>query len=128
MGGLGGRGGALLAAAGLPVRAPGPDSAEPAGAVVEVDPGVVTGGVFISWDPAPALRTAASRCRAERRYLDPVCGFEAAARDAMTEAIRAVLTAGGFVLGGHPNDSEIGMLYVNRPPDRRLPLPPAVGT
>ncbi|MFF4544264.1 hypothetical protein [Streptomyces sp. NPDC001435] len=110
-----------LAAAGLPVEPHGLDPAVGAGAVVEVDPGAdEAGGVYVSWRPAPVLRVAAMRCAMEQRPEDPVLGHIGAIDSAMTEAIRAVLTAGGFDIGDSPNDFAEGAVYVIGPPRRRL--------
>ncbi|UXY27027.1 hypothetical protein [Streptomyces sp. HUAS TT20] len=110
-----------LAAAGLPVEPHGLDPAVGAGAVVEVDPGAdEAGGVYVSWRPAPVLRVAAMRRAMEQRSDDPVLGHMNAIDKAMTEAIRAVLTAGGFEIGDSPNDFAEGTVYVIGPPRRRL--------
>ncbi|MGW3143148.1 hypothetical protein ACWDG1_00410 [Streptomyces sp. NPDC001177] len=110
-----------LAAAGLPVEPHGLDPAVGAGAVVEVDPGAdEAGGVYVSWRPAPVLRVAAMRCAMAQRSDDPVLGHIRAIDEAMTEAIRAVLTAGGFVIGESPNDFAEGAVCVIGPPRRRL--------
>lgn len=110
-----------LAAAGLPVEAHGLDPALGAGAVVEVDPAAdEAGGVYVSWRPAPVLRVAAMRCAIEQRSGDPVLGYIRALDEAMTKAIRAVLTAGGFVLDESMGDFAEGVVRVIRPPRGRL--------
>ncbi|MFJ3301766.1 hypothetical protein ACIPSA_01360 [Streptomyces sp. NPDC086549] len=56
----------------------------------------------------------------EQRSDDPVFGHIRAVYGAMTEAISAVLTAGGFVIGESLGDFAEGAVLVIRPPGRRL--------
>jgi hypothetical protein len=99
-------------------------------AVVDVDHGDDSaGGVYVGWDPAPVLRRAG--LTAFRAYVHAEEGTHAEERpwvlrhehvvgEAMTEAMRVILTAGGFTLGDSPTDYAVGMLYVASPPETPL--------
>jgi hypothetical protein len=109
-----------LAAAGLPMQA---DMQAPVGAgvVVEVDPGDDrAGGVYVGWDTAPVLRMAALRRSVHTEERKQVLRHVIAVEEAMTRAIRDILTTGGFTLGENPNPYATGMLYVTRPPQKAL--------
>ncbi|GGR21195.1 hypothetical protein GCM10010251_41380 [Streptomyces aurantiogriseus] len=110
-----------LAAAGLPVQAEGLDSAVGAGAVVTVDPGADdAGGVYVGWHPAPVLRVAGMQAALRTDPRDPALRHKGLVDDAMTRAIREILTAGGFTMGESPNDLVGELLYVVGPPAEPL--------
>jgi len=111
-----------LAAAGLPIQAEGLGAEVGSGVDVVVDPmDDITGtGVHVGWDTAPVLGTAVLRVSAHTDEGLRVLRHNAAVGEAMKEAIRAILTAGGFTLGDSPDPYAPGMLYVLSPPPVRL--------
>ncbi|WP_258314797.1 hypothetical protein [Streptomyces sp. Act143] len=86
-----------LAAAGLPVLAPGINSVLAGGAEVEVDDGAdAAGGVFVGWQASPRLQACASRAFGLKQLDEPVLRHSSAVRAAMLQAMAAVLSSAGF--------------------------------
>ncbi|WP_030774724.1 MULTISPECIES: hypothetical protein [unclassified Streptomyces] len=86
-----------LAAAGLPVVAPGLDPILAVGADVEVDDGAdAAGGVFVDWRASPRLRDCANRAYRLKLLDEPVLRHSRAVGDAMARAMADVLTSAGF--------------------------------
>lgn len=86
-----------LAAAGLPVVAPGLDPVLAGGAEVDIDDGAdAAGGVFVAWQASPRLRACASRAFRLKRMEEPVLRHSSVVGAAMLEAITQVLASAGF--------------------------------
>jgi hypothetical protein len=86
-----------LAAAGLPVLAPGLDPILSGGAQVSVDRSVdATGGVFIKWQTSPRLRECSIRAVRLDQPDELVLRHFSAVGTAMMEAIGAILASAGF--------------------------------
>ncbi|OPG10944.1 hypothetical protein B1R27_00015 [Streptomyces sp. GKU 895] len=86
-----------LAAAGLPVLAPGLNTILAGGADVEVDDGAdAAGGVFVGWTTSPRLQACASRAFRLKQLDDAVLRHSNAVGAAMMQAIAAVLSSAGF--------------------------------
>ncbi|MFF5492965.1 hypothetical protein [Streptomyces aquilus] len=110
-----------LAAAGLPVQAEYMEPAVGGGAVVEVDPGDdATGGVYVGWQPASVLRTAGQRLSVHTEHGLRVLRHKRAVTEAIVEAMRAVLTRGGFTVKDSPDEYSLGSLYLVSPPGTPL--------
>ncbi|WP_030680852.1 hypothetical protein [Streptomyces rimosus] len=93
-----------LAAAGLPVLAPGLSHVLAGGAEVEVDDGAdAAGGVYVDWEASPRLRQCATRALRLRLMDDPVLRRPGEISAAMMHAISAILTGAGFTVED-PND------------------------
>ncbi|MEU6081972.1 hypothetical protein [Streptomyces sp. NPDC047108] len=101
-----------LAAAGLPV-VPGMDARVSAGVRVAIDPGSdASGGVYVEWRIHPWLASAITRCTLQHQAEAPVVRYGAHVADVMREAIRQILTTGGFTVHESPNELVAHMLYV----------------
>jgi hypothetical protein len=88
-----------LAAAGLPVPAPGLSPVLAGGAEVEVDDGADTAGVvFVRWTASPRLQACTSRALRLRRLDDPLLRHSAQIAAAMMQAMAAILTSAGFTV------------------------------
>jgi hypothetical protein len=88
-----------LAAAGLPVLAPGLYLVLAGGAEVEVDDGADrAGGVFAGWSASPRLRECASRALRLRLLDDPPLWYSSQIAAAMMQAMAAILTSAGFTV------------------------------
>jgi hypothetical protein len=88
-----------LAAAGLPVPAPGLSPVLAGGAEVVADDGAdMAGGVFASWSASPRLDACTSRAFRLRRLDDPLLRHSAEIKAAMMRAIAAILTSAGFTV------------------------------
>ncbi|MET7476890.1 hypothetical protein ABZT17_21305 [Streptomyces sp. NPDC005648] len=86
-----------LAAAGLPVIAPGLDPALTGGAEVDIDDGAdAAGGVYVAWQPSSRLRACASRAFRLKQLNEPVLAHSSAVGVALMHAMSAVLTSAGF--------------------------------
>ena len=88
-----------LAAAGLPVPAPGLNPVLAGGAEVTVDPGADTaGGVFAGWSASPRLGECTSRALRLRLLDDPLLRHSSQITAAMMQAMAAILTSAGFTV------------------------------
>ncbi|MFI5766287.1 hypothetical protein ACIA8F_35805 [Streptomyces sp. NPDC051563] len=88
-----------LAAAGLPVVAPGMDPQLVGGAEVTIDRGAdAAGGVYVGWSGSPRLRECTSRALRLRRPDDPALLHSARVADAMVRALRTVLSSAGLTV------------------------------
>ncbi|WP_308310965.1 hypothetical protein [Streptomyces sp. GbtcB6] len=86
-----------LAAAGLPVVAPGLDPVLAGGAEVDIDDGAdAAGGVFVAWQASPRLRACAMRAFRLKQLDEPVLRHASAVGAAMMQAMAAVLASAGF--------------------------------
>ncbi|MEU4091536.1 hypothetical protein [Streptomyces sp. NPDC026673] len=86
-----------LAAAGLPVLAPGMSPVLAGGAQVEVDGGAdAAGGVFVGWHASPRVRDCASRAFRLKQLDAPILRHSSAVGAAMMQAMAAVLASAGF--------------------------------
>ncbi|MFF5257096.1 hypothetical protein ACFY4K_34415 [Streptomyces leeuwenhoekii] len=86
-----------LAAAGLPVLAPGLDPVLAGGAEVDIDHGAdAAGGVFVAWQASPRLQACAHRAFALKQLDEPVLRHSSAIGAAMMQAMAAVLASAGF--------------------------------
>lgn len=86
-----------LAAAGLPVFAPGLDPVLAGGAEVDIDDGAdAAGGVFVAWQTSPRLRACARRAFRLKQLDEPVLRHSSAVGAAMMQAMAAVLASAGF--------------------------------
>ncbi|WP_166028031.1 hypothetical protein [Streptomyces chilikensis] len=86
-----------LAAAGLPVVAPGLDPVLAGGAVVDVDHGDdAGGGVFLDWRTSPRLRNCVTRAIRLKQLDEPVLRHSGAVEAAMMRAMAQVLVSAGF--------------------------------
>src|SRR5215469_7419844 len=93
-----------LAAAGLPVPAPGLHLVLAGGAEVMVDDGADTaGGVFVGWSASPRLGECTSRALRLRLLDDPLLRHSSEIAAAMRQAMAAILTSAGFAVE-HAND------------------------
>jgi hypothetical protein len=111
-----------LAAAGLPVLAPGLHSALTAGADVEVDAGAdAVGGVFVGWFASPRLRECAVRAVRLKLLDDPVLRHSGQVGVAMKQAMTAVLTSAGFTVLDADDEYRPLQLRVVSPPARDTP-------
>ncbi|MFJ9774530.1 hypothetical protein ACIRVF_25375 [Kitasatospora sp. NPDC101157] len=114
-----------LAAAGLPVVAPGLDDELAVGAAVRVSSWSQHFGedpeVLVSWHTSPRLRSKAAADL--RQYGEPtpavVLGGEV--HRAMSAAVVAILTAAGFTVRGSGNDYAPFDVLVVAGPDFRTP-------
>ncbi|KAA6220660.1 hypothetical protein CP973_00400 [Streptomyces albofaciens JCM 4342] len=88
-----------LAAAGLPVLAPGLNHVLAGGAEVEVDEGDdAAGGVYVDWQAGPRLRECASRALRLGLMDEPVLRRPGQISAAMMHAMAAILSAAGFTV------------------------------
>lgn len=88
-----------LAAAGLPVVAPGMDSVLAGGAEVDVDDGAdAAGGVFVAWTASPRLQACARLAFGLKQLNEPVLRHSSAVGAAMMQAMAAVLSSAGFIV------------------------------
>ncbi|WP_432017177.1 hypothetical protein [Streptomyces hydrogenans] len=86
-----------LAAAGLPVVAPGLDPVLAGGAVVDTDDGAdAAGGVFVAWQASPCLRDCASRAFRLKQLDEPVLRHSSVVGAAMMQAMAQILASVGF--------------------------------
>ncbi|MEV7388327.1 hypothetical protein [Streptomyces sp. NPDC091215] len=86
-----------LAAAGLPVLAPGLDPVLAGGAEVDIDDGAdAAGGVFVAWQASPRLRACARRAFGLKQLDEPVLRHSSVVGAAMMQAMAAVLASAGF--------------------------------
>ncbi|MFD8985483.1 hypothetical protein, partial [Streptomyces sp. NPDC059564] len=86
-----------LAAAGLPVLAPGMNPVLAGGAEVDIDDGADTaGGVFVAWQASPRMRACASRAFRLKQLDEPVLRHSSAVGAAMMRAMAQVLASARF--------------------------------
>ncbi|GAA2371372.1 hypothetical protein [Streptomyces cuspidosporus] len=94
-----------LAAAGLPVLAPGLDPVLAGGAEVDIDDGAdAAGGVFVAWQASPRLRARARRAFGLKQLDEPVLRHSSAVGAAMMQAMAAVLASAGFSVEDAPDE------------------------
>jgi hypothetical protein len=94
-----------LAAAGLPVVAPGLDSVLSQGVEVTVDPfDDGHGGVSVAWRSSPRLRSCVLRAVKLNLLDDPAFAHQRVVLEAMLPAITAILTSAGFTVRDSLND------------------------
>jgi hypothetical protein len=94
-----------LAAAGLPVPAPGLAPVLAGGAEVMVDDGAdQAGGVFVNWAASPRLQACTSRVLRHRQLDDPLLRHSAEVKAAMMQAMAAILTSAGFTVQDADDD------------------------
>jgi len=112
-----------LAAAGLPVLAPGLDTILAGGAKVYVDYSAdASGGVIVGWTASPRLRACASRAFRLKQLDEPVLRHSKAVGAAMMQAIAAVLSSAGFSVEDARDDYRPQELRVlAAPPSTQLP-------
>jgi hypothetical protein len=111
-----------LAAAGLPVLAPGMDPALLGGAEVEVDDGDdAAGGVFVGWWASPRLRACTGRAIRLRELNDPLRRHSSEIAAAMMQAMAAVLSSAGFTVEDANDEYRSHQLRVVRGPGRGEP-------
>ncbi|AZP15092.1 hypothetical protein EJC51_02465 [Streptomyces aquilus] len=113
-----------LAAAGLPVLAPGLDSVLAGGVEVDIDDGAdAAGGVFVAWQASPRLRACARRAFALKQLDEPVLRHSSAIGAAMKQAMAAVLASAGFTVEDARDEYRPQQLRVLAgPPSRQQPL------
>ena len=88
-----------LAAAGLPVLAPGLNPVLAGGADVTVDNGADTaGGVYLGWSASPRLGECTSRALRLRLLGDPLLRHSSQIAAAMMQAMATILTSAGFTV------------------------------
>ncbi|MDT7847609.1 hypothetical protein [Streptomyces justiciae] len=73
-----------------------------------------------AWATEARTQLAAAGLPVQAEYMAPAVGGGAVS-EAIVEAIRAVLTRGGFTVEDSPNEYALGRLYLVSPP--RTPLP-----
>ena len=111
-----------LAAAGLPVPAPGLSPELAGGAEVAVDDGADSaGGVFVSWTASPRLQACTSRAFRLRRLDDPPLRHTAQIKAAMMQAMAAILTSAGFTVQDADDDYRPYELRVTHGPVAGVP-------
>jgi hypothetical protein len=111
-----------LAAAGLPVPAPGLSPVLAAGAEVIVDDGADTaGGVFVSWTASPRLQACTSRAFRHRHMDDPLLRHSGEIAAAMMQAMVAILTSAGFTVQDANDDYRPYQLQVAGGPAQGAP-------
>ncbi|WP_371615648.1 hypothetical protein [Streptomyces sp. NBC_00454] len=111
-----------LAAAGLPVVAPGMDPQLVGGAEVTFDDGAdAGGGVWVEWKGSPRLWESTGRALRLQKLDDPVIGHCARVTAAMMRALDAVLTSAGFTVEDPKNEYRPFQLRVVARPG---PFPP----
>lgn len=93
-----------LAAAGLPVMAPGLAPELMVGAEVVVESEADNGAVFVRWNVSPQLRRKALDALRHRRLNDPALQHQGTVRAAMAQTTIAILTAAGFTARDAEND------------------------
>lgn len=94
-----------LAAAGLPVMAPGLNRALSQGVEVNVDPfDDDAGGVSVSWSSSPRLENCVLHAARYTLLDDPVLAHQQVVLEAMLAAITAILTSAGFTVRDSRND------------------------
>ncbi|MFE7859948.1 hypothetical protein [Streptomyces sp. NPDC057403] len=113
-----------LAAAGLPVLAPGLDSDLAGGAEVDIDDGAdAAGGVFVGWQASPRLQACARRAFGLKQLNEPVLRHSSAVGAAMMQAMAAVLSSAGFGVEDARDDYRPQQLRVlARPPSTQQPV------
>ena len=94
-----------LAAAGLPVPAPGLSPVLAGGAEVMVDDGAdMAGGVFVEWWASPRLQACTSRALRLWQLDDPLLRHSAGIKAAMMQAVAAILTSARFTVEDADDD------------------------
>jgi hypothetical protein len=111
-----------LAAAGLPVLAPGMNPVLASGAEVEVDGGAdAAGGIFVGWSASPRLRECAVRAFRLRLMDDPLLRHSSQVGAAMMQAMGAVLASAGFTVEDANDEYRPHRLRVVSGPARNAP-------
>jgi hypothetical protein len=111
-----------LAAAGLPVLAPGMDSALIGGAEVSVDDGAdAGGGVFVGWSASPRLRACTSRTFGLKLLDDPLLRHSSVVGAAMMQAMMTVLASAGYTVEDANDEYRSHELRVVRGPGPGVP-------
>ena len=113
-----------LAAAGLPVRAPGMHPVLAGGAEVDVDDGAgAAGGVFVGWQVSPRLQACAGHAFGLKHLDEPVLRHSGAIGAAMLQAMAAVLESAGFTVEEARDEYRPQQLRVlTGPPAGQLPM------
>ncbi|MGW9033059.1 hypothetical protein ACWGQ5_56015 [Streptomyces sp. NPDC055722] len=113
-----------LAAAGLPVLAPGLDPVLAGGAEVDIDDGAdAAGGVFVAWQASPRVRACASRAFSLKQWDEPVLRHSRAVGVAMTQAMATVLASAGFSVEDARDEYRPQQLQVLAgPPSQQQPV------
>src|SRR5215469_11118884 len=113
-----------LAAAGLPVPAPGLNPVLAGGAEVMVDDGADTaGGVFAGWSASPRLQACTSRALRLRLLDDPLLRHSSEIAAAMRQAMAAILTSAGFTVeDAHDEYRPYQLRVVNGPAPGKPPM------
>lgn len=110
-----------LAAAGLPVIAPGLNTMLAGGAEVDIDDGADTaGGVFAAWHPSPRVQECTIRAVRLRLLDDPLWKHSGQIATAMMHAMATILASAGFTVEDADNEY--------RPYQLRVVEGPAAGT
>lgn len=116
--------GSELAAAGLPVPAPGLPPELAGGAELEVDDGAdPAGGVFVSWTASPRLQACTIRAFRLQRLDDPLLRHSAQIEAAMMQAMAVILTSAGFTVQDADDDCRPYHLRVISGPGPGMPPP-----
>lgn len=110
-----------LAAAGLPVVAPGLDQIVSAGADVSVCEFNDCPGVKVSWRCSPRLWLSAKRAISVDPPDMPVIRHRGSVNDAMALAARMILVSAGFGVSDWENDYAPSSVYLLSAPDAETP-------
>lgn len=111
-----------LAAAGLPVLAPGLHPVLAGGAEVMVDGGAdAGGGVFAGWSASPRLQECTSRALRLRLLDDPLLRHSSQVKAAMMQAMVTILTSAGFTVEDADDEYRTHQLRVVKGPAPGMP-------